>query len=75
MFNQRQYEANMMEKNPIGTEVMTLTANDMDGDDVRFSLIGPEEIVKYFYINPQTGKMTISRPLSETIKDDNDNKG
>ena len=55
-----------METFPIGTEVTTVTASDEDDDEIRYSLVGDEDIIKYFYINPQSGSISVSRPLTDS---------
>ena len=44
----------------------TVTATDRDGDTISFSLLGEEDQVRHFYINPFTGKISVSRPLTQS---------
>ena len=39
---------------------------DLIQDEVRYSLVGPAEVLPFFYINPLTGLITITKPLTGT---------
>ena len=62
-FTSQNCEAWIVETFPIGSEVTTVTATDEDDDEICYSIVGDEDIIEYFYINPQSGSISVSRPV------------
>ena len=67
-FSQRTYEARVAENYPIGQKVTTVSATDRDGDEVRYRLLGPADALGFFYINPLSGDLSVTRPLTESTE-------
>ena len=38
-------------------------ATDRDNDVVTYELLGPEEALDFFFINPVTGNLSVTKPL------------
>ena len=43
-----------------------MEATDEDEDEIRYKLLGEEDVLKYFYINPETGAISVSTPLTSS---------
>ena len=65
-FDRGEYVANVLEIDPIGTELVQLDASDRDRDELVFYVMPDtdETYESYFYLNPFTGVITLARPLS-----------
>ena len=63
-FTRENYDANALETSPVGTLVTGVSATDADGDAIKYRLLGPASVLPYFYLNPQTGNITLIKPLS-----------
>ena len=58
----------MAENYPIGQKVTGVSATDRDGDEVRYRLLGPADALGFFYINPLSGDLSVTRPLTESTE-------
>lgn len=67
-FTQTLYDARVAENYPIGAKIITISATDNDGDEVRYKLIGPEEALNFFYINPLMGDISVTNPLTDSTE-------
>ena len=58
------YERTISENYPIGDVIVDLTATDADGDKVTFIHAGNSDAQNYFYVNPDTGTISLRRLIS-----------
>ncbi len=65
-FDRGEYAVNMLEIDPIGSEIVQLEASDRDNDELQFYIMDDTDarFRDYFYLNPFTGMVTLARPLS-----------
>ncbi|KAK3089813.1 hypothetical protein FSP39_006721 [Pinctada imbricata] len=66
VFNPTRYERTISENFPLGNEVFALTASDADGDAVTFIHLGSAQDQNYFYLNPETGRISLKNVLTAT---------
>ncbi|XP_017777051.1 PREDICTED: cadherin-86C-like, partial [Nicrophorus vespilloides] len=65
-FPRSEFAADIPENTQPGSSVLKVTASDVDGNDIRFRLLGTGS--DHFNINPTTGVITVTQPLdSESI--------
>ena len=65
-FTSKTYAARLAENYPLGETVLTVTATDRDDDEVRYRLLVAESVSKFFFMNPLTGQLSVSKPLTES---------
>ena len=65
-FTSNNYAARLAENYPLGETVLTVTATDRDDDEVRYRLLVAESVTKFFFMNPLTGRLSVSKPLTES---------
>jgi protocadherin Fat 4 len=65
-YSKPNYYAAVVENYPIGASVIQVSATDADEDEIRYKLLSPAEAVQFFYINPLTGEVSVTRPLTES---------
>ncbi|XP_076458561.1 protocadherin Fat 4-like [Babylonia areolata] len=66
IFQNEPYSVFLDESFPIGQSVENVLATDADGDKVRYDLLGEAAALDYFYLNPDTGAIFLTRALSTT---------
>ncbi|XP_062579030.1 protocadherin Fat 3-like [Saccostrea cucullata] len=71
VFSLPSYSRTVLDTIPLGDQVVQVNATDADGDQIRYSIIGDSRAQTYYYINPETGWITIKRHLT-TGNQDND---
>ncbi|KAJ8319080.1 hypothetical protein KUTeg_004171 [Tegillarca granosa] len=61
------YRETIPETHPIGNSVVQLNATDLDRDVLRFEMSANADIEdkEYFYVNPETGLITLKRDLRQ----------
>ncbi|KAJ8318063.1 hypothetical protein KUTeg_003154 [Tegillarca granosa] len=65
IFQNEPYRVNVPESFAIGTSLIQITATDLDGDRIRYSIFGQSnENFGYFYLNPDTGIFYLTRSLT-----------
>ena len=65
-FTSQTYTARVAENYPLGETVLTVMANDRDKDEVRYRLLATESVTKFFFMNPLTGQLSVSKPLTKS---------
>ena len=68
VFDESNYEARVVENYPIGAKVTQVSASDLDNDEIRFRLVEPQEAFGFFYMNPLTGEISVTRLLTESTE-------
>lgn len=69
VFTRDQYSQVIQDTSPVGSSIVQVTANDLDGDVVRYSVIDGAEDMDFFYLNPSTGLFTLSRYIYQVGQD------
>ncbi len=68
VFSDGNYDARISENYPIGERVVTVSASDSDGDEIRYALLGPAEALNFFYINPLSGEISVTGLLTDSTE-------
>lgn len=63
IFTQNLYTQTIQDTLPVGSSVIQVFANDDDGDSVLYSVIDGVEAMEYFYLNPITGLISLSKNI------------
>ncbi|XP_078316513.1 protocadherin Fat 4-like isoform X2 [Crassostrea virginica] len=58
------YSETILDGVPLGYQVLQVNATDDDNDPIRYSIIGDSRAQTYYYINPETGWITIKQHLT-----------
>ncbi|GFN78435.1 protocadherin fat 4, partial [Plakobranchus ocellatus] len=64
-FSLPQYVATIPDTYQLGRNITQVTAVDSDGDVVKYSLTGNTRALEYYYLNPDTGVISLKKPLTE----------
>ncbi|XP_035826838.1 protocadherin Fat 4-like [Aplysia californica] len=64
--NEQLYSVDISEDFAIGDFVIAVTALDNDNDTIRYSLLGDETAIDFFYLNPASGDIFLTRRLDLT---------
>ena len=64
--NEQLYQVDIPEEFAIGEFVIAVTAIDNDNDTVRYTLLGDASAIDFFYLNPATGDIFLTRRLDLT---------
>ena len=69
IFNPQNYAREIPETYSLGVEIVTVTATDLDGDRVTYSIYGDafggtNRANEYYYIGPETGIIYLKKPLT-----------
>ena len=59
IFTQNEYQRVIPDNTPVGTSLLTVTANDADGDSIYYTVVDGIDAVNYFYMNPVTGLISL----------------
>ena len=65
-FTKEKYEATVAENFPLGEPVLTVKAEDHDGDEVRYRIMAAESVKRFFFMNPLNGQLSVAKPLTES---------
>ena len=65
-FKKDSYVATLAENFPLGEPVLTVEADDRDGDEVRYSIMAAESVKRFFFMNPLNGQLSVAKPLTES---------
>lgn len=60
IFSSDRYAQTIQDYLPVGSSILTITANDLDGDTVRYTVIDTQVSQPYYFLNPFTGVITLS---------------
>lgn len=63
IFSSDQYSQVIQDTLPVGSSILTITANDLDLDTIRYTVIDTAVSQDYFYLNPFTGVISLSRSV------------
>ena len=68
IFLEEPYQLTLSESTVVGTSVYRITANDADGDIIRYSMLDVltnEIAVDHFYLHPDTGEIYLTNSLTD----------
>jgi hypothetical protein len=49
----------------LGQMILDVTATDADNDIVKYEITGGSRALEFYYINPDTGSISLKKPLTE----------
>ncbi|XP_065921690.1 protocadherin Fat 4 isoform X2 [Magallana gigas] len=64
VFSPPSYSRTILDTVPLGYQVVQVNATDGDNDPIRYSIIGDTRAQTYYYINPETGWITVKQLLT-----------
>ena len=64
VFTQNEYSATTTINQALGETIVTVSANDADGDAIFYELIGDDKALDYFFVNPSTGEISLKSPIN-----------
>ncbi|XP_035826841.1 protocadherin Fat 4, partial [Aplysia californica] len=67
-FSLPQYVTTIPDTFELGQSVLQVTAVDSDGDVVKYELVGDARALEYYYLNPDTGFISLKKPLTEGVQ-------
>ncbi len=68
-FSRNSYSTRISENFPAGEEIpLDIKAEDEDGDRIRYMMVGDDAILRFFYLNPDDGTLTLRRSLDESTR-------
>lgn len=67
IFSKPEYRVSITESHRLGSSVIQLTATDDDKDVIGYELTGSESAKQVFYINPDSGLVSLKKSLAETV--------
>ena len=65
-FKKENYGETLAENFPLGEPVLTVEAEDHDGDEVRYSIMAADSVKRFFFMNPLNGQLSVAKPLTES---------
>lgn len=65
IFSLPSYEQTIPDTFSLGQRVLDVTATDADGDVVKYEITGGSRALEYYYISPDTGSISLKKPLTE----------
>ncbi|XP_052689553.1 protocadherin Fat 4-like [Crassostrea angulata] len=69
-FNPTAYNATILENYPVGSEIVTVSATDSDpqppNNQFKYSITGDTTAMTYFYINPDSGRISLKQSIKGT---------
>ncbi|KAL8559117.1 hypothetical protein ACOMHN_046165 [Nucella lapillus] len=66
IFNTAIYQRSVVETIPIGSSIVDVNATDLDGDVLRYSLVGDPIDQEFFYLNEDSGFISLRKTLVST---------
>src|SRR5688572_10748712 len=69
VFSSNLYTKQVSEDYPLGTSIVQVSATDLDGDLVDFSIVNDtngRSALQIFFISPSTGTLVAIKPLAQT---------
>ena len=64
-FSQPTVEQTILGNTQLGAPILEVKAEDQDEDKLKFSILSDERCQEYFYMNPDTGIMTLKKLLED----------
>ena len=65
IFSLQQYTEQIPDTYQLGLTILQVSATDSDGDVIKYELIGDARALEYYYLNPDTGVISLKKPLTE----------
>ena len=57
------YNKTLSDNYPVATEILTVTATDVDKDALRYELVGDTTVLNLFFVEASTGKLFLKKQL------------
>lgn len=61
IFTSDNYQETIRDTLPVGSSILTVSANDRDNDNIRYTIIDGTEVSEFFYLNPSSGVISLSK--------------
>lgn len=65
IFSLPSYSQTIPDTFSLGQSILDVRATDADGDVVKYEITGGSRALEYYYINPDTGSISLKKPLTE----------
>lgn len=65
IFSLPNYDRTITDTFALGRVLIDVNASDADGDILKYEIVGDTRALEYYYINPDTGEISLKKYLTE----------